>query len=328
MLPVARFGQVTCVASALVLLALARFPVVAQERTSLPLVGWLRVAVPEAVPGNPLINALAQRGLIDGKAIRFEIQNAEGQVARMPALAENLVRDGAKVIIAFGPDATRAAMAATKSIPIVAVAAFAEEGLVDQLSRPAGNLTGVSILVNELDPKKLEVLKELLPDTTHVAVLNDGSTNIPDRPRAMTAVADKIGLKLTPVSVSAPSEFETAFQTFREAGATAVAINASTLFATLRSKIGELSLTYRLPAICQWREMVEVGCFASYGVTQKEMFDLVAAYTAQILAGTKPNELPIVQPRRFELVVNLKIAREMGLTIPPAMLSRADEVIE
>lgn len=304
-------------------------PAAAQHGSrSLPLIGWLRIAVPEQEAGKPLRQALAAHGLVSGEKIRFEIRSAEGQIERFPALAEALVRDGAKIIVSFGPDATRAAMAATKTIPIVAVSAFVEEGLVSQLSRPAGNLTGVSILVNELDPKKLEVLKELLPETSHVAVLNDAATRIPERPAAMAAAADQLRLKLTTQSVTAPAEFEAAFQSFRAAAATALAINSSTLFATMRSQLGALSSKYRLPAICQWREMVESGCLASYGPTQKEMFELVADYVARVLAGARPESLPIVQPRRFELVINQKVAREMGLTIPQRMLDRADEVIE
>ncbi len=315
-----------------VIVSLLLWPVVpVQGQTlpeKLPLIGWLRIAVPEELPGKPLLDALAAHGLTDGHTMRFEIRSAEGRTERMPELAQALVRDGAKIIIAFGPDATRAAIAASNAIPIVAVSAFIEEGLAGSLARPAGNLTGVSILVNELDPKKLEVLKELLPAFSSAGVLNDASTRIPERPGAMAAAAKHLGISLMTVDVTAPPEFEAALAAMVRAGSTAVAINASTLFATTRRQLGELLRKHRVPAVCQWREMTEAGCLASYGPTQKEMFELVANHVARIMAGAAPNSLPIVQPRYIELVINLKVARELGLTIPQRMIERADEVIE
>jgi putative ABC transport system substrate-binding protein len=295
-----------------------------------PLIGWLRIAVPdtESTPGMPLLNALAARGHVQGQTIRLEIRSAEGDPVRFSALAEDLVRAGASIIVAFGPDAARAARAATSTVPIVAVTNFLEEGFSTTIARPVGNLTGVSLLVSEIDPKKLEVLTELVPSVKHVAVLNDASTIAPDRPRVLAEMAAKLGVWLTTVDVRLPTDLETAFQTMSKAGAKAVTINASTMFAGYRAAIGELAQKYRVPAICQWRQMAEAGCLASYGVTQAEMFDLVGDYVDRILKGAKPSELPIVQPRKFELVINQKVARELGLVIPPALLLRADDVIE
>ncbi len=302
-------------------------PVTAQSK-KLPLIGWLRVASPEQPPGKPLIDALAARGLIDGRDYRLEVRDAKGDVTRMPELARNLVKDRPEIIVAFGPTAALAAKAETSTIPIVAASAFIEEGLALSLARPQGNLTGVSLLVAEIDPKKLEVLKEVIPHTRHVAVLNDSTTRIADRARVMAAGAATLGLQLTTVEVAGPTEFEAAFGTFRQAGATALMVNASTLFATLRAEIGSLARKYQLPAICQWRSMVEAGCLASYGFPIDELFELIAEQVHKVLNGARPEDLPITQPRRFELVINLKIARELGITIPQRMLDRADEVIE
>ena len=302
-------------------------PVTAQSK-KLPLIGWLRVASPEQPLGKPLIDALAARGLIDGRDYRLEVRDAKGDVTRMPELARDLVKDRPEIIVAFGPTAALAAKAETSTIPIVAASAFIEEGLALSLARPQGNLTGVSLLVAEIDPKKLEVLKEVIPDTRHVAVLNDSTTRIADRPRVMAAGAATLGLQLTTVEVAGPTEFEAAFGTFRQAGATALVVNASTLFATLRAEIGSLARKYQLPAICQWRSMVEAGCLASYGFPIDELFELIAEQVHKVLNGARPEDLPITQPRRFELVINLKIARELGITIPQRMLDRADQVIE
>jgi putative tryptophan/tyrosine transport system substrate-binding protein len=293
-----------------------------------PLIGWLRIASAETPPGKPLIDALAARGLVEGRDYRMDVRLADGKVERFPDLARALVQDGPAIIVAFGPDATRAAKAATSTIPIVAAAAFIEEGFAPSLARPAGNLTGVSLLVTEIDPKKLEVLKELVPDAKRFGVLTDSSTAIPDRPRAQAAAAERLGVQLTTIDVKAPDALEAAFGDFQKAGATAVAVNASTTFATARNTLGEVSAKYRLPTICQWRSMVEAGCLASYGFPLGELFELIAEQTHKVWNGAKPENLPIIQPRRFELVINLKVAGELGITVPPRMIERADEVIE
>ncbi len=299
-----------------------------QSNNKLPLIGWLRVASPDQPPGKPLIHALAARLKIEGRDYRLDVRVANGRVERMPELARSLISEAPSVIVAFGPDATRAAMDVTSTIPIVAATAFVEEGFVASLAQPRGNLTGVSMLVTEIDPKKLEILKAVLPEAQHVAVMNDLSTNIPGRMPAMKSAADKLGIRLTIVDVKTADDFEPAFLTFQKSGATALLINASTLFATLRNRLGELALQYRLPAVCQWRSMVEAGCLASYGFPLDELFELVAEQVAKVLDGARPEALPIVQPRRFELVIDLKVARQLGVTIPPAALIRADEVIE
>ncbi len=309
------------------LLVMSLVPVAAQNTTP-PLIGWLRVAAPDLPPGKPLIDALAARGLVDGRDYRLVVRDAKGDVTRMPDLARSLMKDRPDIIVAFGPSAALAAKAETSTIPIVAASAFIEEGLAPSLARPQGNLTGVSLFVTEIDPKKLEVLKELIPDTQHVAALNDSTTRITDRPRVMAAGAATLGLQLTTVEVAGPTDFKAAFETFRQAGATALVVNASTLFATLRAEIGSLARRYQLPTICQWRSMVEAGCLASYGFPIEELFELIAEQVHKIMNGARPQDLPITQPRRFELVIDLKIARELGITIPQRMLDRADEVIE
>jgi putative tryptophan/tyrosine transport system substrate-binding protein len=315
----------------LVLMLCAYLPQAAMsqdQRRPPPLVGWLRVASPEQETGKPLRDALAKLGLMDGRDFRLDVRSADGDVARIPALARALVQEAPAIIVAFGPDAARASQGLTSTIPIIAAAAFLEERFATSLARPQGNLTGVSLLVPELDAKKLEVLHELMPHIRHVGVLNDLSTNIQDRPAALTTAAGQLGLKLTTVDVKHPDEFDAAFQAFRSAGAEAVTINASTLFATLRQRLGELSGKHRLPAICQWKTMAEAGCLASYGARFDEMIELIADQVARVLRGIRPEAIPIAQPRQFELVVNQRRARELGLMIPQRMLDRADEVID
>lgn len=315
-------------ARCLLLVCLASTPALSQVAREPPSIIWLRVFSPELPQGEPLRVALARHGAVDGRDYRLSVVSADGQVGRMPALAAQAVEARPSVIVAFGPDALRETRSRTRIIPIVGAAAFLEEGFATTLARPSDNVTGVSLLISELDPKKLEVLRSLLPGVTRIGVLNDASTSVQDRPALLGEAARRLGLTLTVVDVKVPEDFEPAFETLVRAGAGAVNVNASTLFATMRRRIGELSLKHRLPAMCQWRTMVETGCIASYGAPLEEMMDLVAAQVVLVLKGVKPDAIPIMQPRKFELVLNADVARKLGVAIPPSILIRADEVIE
>ena len=310
----------------------------AQEpAVKVPVIGWLSPATTQSyhqsAAGNPglelLRSSLARHGLIDGRNIRLEMRLAEGKLDRLPALAEGLVGEGATVILAFGEAAGRAAQSATKTLPIVCVADdLVDSGLAADLARPIRNMTGISILATELDVKKIELLKELLPRAKRFGVLNDPATGGPRRLREMAEAAHRLGVTLQVIDVRGANDLEPAFRALHAAGAEGVNIVSSAMLTSFRRRLGELSLATKIPAICQFGNMVEAGCLASYGITIAEIYELSADQVARLLKGTKPGELPIEQPRRFELNINGKTAKAFGLAIPQSILSRADRVLQ
>ena len=317
---------------ALLVLALcAGAPVFAQDATNLPLVGVLRINGPDTV--EPMATqfraALAALGRVDGRTIRLEYRLAEGHVDRFPELAQALVAENAHVIVALGDPAVRAAQQATRSIPIVAMADdLVASGLIASLARPGGNTTGISILATELDAKKLEILKQIIPAARRFGVLSDPANTVPARRQAITDRARTLGVELQTVDVQGAADIAPAFASFRAEGAEAIDILASPLLNALRNELGRLSLDYRLPAICQFREAVEAGCLASYGVRLSDAFVMIATLTDKMLKGAQPGETPAEQPTRVELAINQRVARAIGIEISPAILDGADEVIE
>jgi putative ABC transport system substrate-binding protein len=306
-------------------------PAWAQEAGKMPLVGVLLIntaADPE--PARSLLrDALAARGYVDGRNLRLEFRFAEGHAERFPALAEALVGDRPNVVVALGDAATRAAQQATRTLPIVAIADdLVAAGLIQSMARPGGNTTGVSILATELDAKKVEILKEIVPTARRFALLRDPASSTEARLRAIAEMARALGLELQTVDVESPADFAAAFATLRAGDAEALDILASALLANFQRELARLSLENKLPAICQFREMVEGGCLVSYGVKRSEMYAMLAAYTDKMLKGAKPAETVGQQPSAVELVINLTTARAIGIEIPPAILARADEVIE
>ena len=306
-------------------------PASAQEAAKAPLVGVLLIntaANPEPVV--PLFrNALAALGYVEGSNVRLDFRFAEGHADRFPALAAALVGDKANVIVALGDAATRAAQQATPTIPIVAIADdLLAAGLIQSNAKPGGNTIGISILATELDAKKLEILKQIVPAARHFGLLRDPANSTEARLRAIAEMARALGLELQTVDVESPTDFAAAFATLRTGGAEALDILASPLLANFQRELGRLTLEYKLPAICQFREMVEAGCLASYGVKRQEMYAMLAAYTDKILKGAKPGETVAQQPSAVELVINQKTARKLGIELPRATLARADEVIE
>jgi putative ABC transport system substrate-binding protein len=272
---------------------------------------------------------LAALGYVEGGNVRLDFRFAEGHADRFPTLAAALVGDKANVIIALGDAATRAAQQATRTIPIVAIADdLVAAGLVQSMAKPGGNTTGISILATELDAKKVEILKEIVPAARHFGLLRDPASSTEARLRAIAEMARTLGLELQTVDVESPADFAAAFATLRAGGAEALDILASPLLANFQRELGRLSLEYKLPAICQFREMVEAGCLASYGVKRQEMYAMAAAYTDKILKGAKPGETVAQQPSAVELVINQKTARKLDIELPPAILARADEVLE
>ncbi len=301
-----------------------------------PIIGWLSPATAESYsqgasnPGPHLLReSLARHGLIDGKNVRVEMRLAEGKLDRLPELAKALVRDGATVLLAYGEEAARAAQAATKTLPIVAVGDdLVDSGLAAGLARPGSNMTGVSILATELDAKKIEVLKELLPDAKRFGILNDPVTSGRERPQRMAATARNLDIALQTIDIRGRDDIKPAFQAFQVGRADGINIVASAMLTSFRQQLGELSLAAKLPAVCQWRSMVEAGCLASYGIKLADLYAISAHQVARVLKGEKPADLPVIQPDKIELIISLKTAKVLGLSIAPILLARADEVIE
>ena len=306
-------------------------PVLAQDRAMLPLIVVLRVNTADTVePGNSFFRtALAALGRIDGQNIRIETRLAEGHSERLPDLARSLVGEKPSIIVSFGEAATRAAKEATSAIPIVTISDdLVASGLIATLAKPGGNITGVSIMATELDAKKIDMLKQLLPSARRFGVLRDPTTSVPARMQAIAEAAKALGIELQVVDVHSPAEVISAFAAFRDSNAEAIDILASPLLFSLRAELGQLSLADKLPAICQFREAVEAGCLASYGISLQQAFVALANLIDKILKGAQPGDTPAEQPTAFELVINMKTARLMGIAVPQSVLVRADDIIE
>ena len=315
------------IAAFLVLAVSAALPAFAQKVTQLPLVGVLNInTVASNQPiATMLRDALAALGDIDGKSIRLDFRLAEGDAGRFPQLAEALVR----AIVAHGPPAVRAAQGATQTIPIVAsVSDLVASGFIESMARPGGNITGVSMLVPELDAKRLEVLRDILPSARRLGLLMETGTRSPAVLQRMLATAQALGVALQNVEVSTPADFPAAVASLKAGGVEGANILSSTVLFYFHKDLGPLLVADKLATICEWPEMTASGCLASYGTTLRELYAMQAALIDKMLKGARPADTPAQQPTRFELVLNLKVAREIGVEIPPAILARADEVIE
>ena len=317
--------------AALVLLVCVAISAGAQNVPPLPLVGVLRLnTASSSEPFASLLrNAFSSLGYIDGRNIRIDMRLAEGDPGRFPRIAEMLVGEGASVIIAIGLPAAQAARSATSTTPIIAaVSDLVASGLINTLATPGGNITGESHFVPELDAKKLELLKELLPTAHRFGVINDRSGTLATTLASITERARALGIELVIADVASAADLSPAIASFQHAGVEAVEIPDTILMSSLRSELGALLLKHRIPAICEWPEMAAAGCLASYGGTLRELAATLADLTGQILKGASPAMTPARQPTKFELVVNLKTAKALGLTVPQSLLARADEVIE
>jgi putative tryptophan/tyrosine transport system substrate-binding protein len=319
------------IAAFLVLAVCAVLPSFAQNRAELPLVGVLRInSAANTEPTATLLrDELAALGDIDGKNIRLDFRLAAGEADRFPELAEALVRENASVIVAQGPAAALAAQRATRSIPIVAAGNdLVALGLVESMARPGHNITGVSLLITELDAKRLEVLKEILPSARHFGLLSDPAISEPMGLRAIADTARVLGVELQTVHARGPTEFPAAIASLRADGVEGVNVLSSPLLFHFREELGVLLVAHKLPSICEWPEMAASACLASYGTTLRELYATEAALTDKLLKGASPADTPAQQPTKFRLVINLKTAKAIGLTVPPSILARADEVIE
>jgi putative ABC transport system substrate-binding protein len=299
------------------------------QQGRLPLVGVLRPNPKNVVEtfAEPFRRYMKAIGWEEGRNIRFLFVWAEGHSERAPALARELVAQNVDLIIPFGDPAIRAAQNATSAIPIVGMTDdMLGSGLVTSLARPGGNTTGVSILASELDVKRLEVLHEFFPQARRIAVLAD-STTISTRAQ-LTNAAREFDVELVRFEAGSPDELNRALDSIAAPKVEAVNVLASPLLNVSRVQIIDRMRDARLPAIYQWAETAEDGGLLAYGPRNLLCYRHVVSLVDKVLRGAKPADLPIEQPSKFDLVVNLKTASALGVTIPPTLLLRADEVIE
>jgi ABC-type uncharacterized transport system substrate-binding protein len=305
----------------------------AQQPTKVPRIGYLAAAPASANLARigAFRQGLRELGYTEGKNIVIEYRYAEGKPDRLSELADELVRLNVDAIVTAGPTVTRAAKEATATIPIVM--AFAGDpvgsGFVASLARPGGNITGLSSLSPEISGKQLELLKEIVPKLSRVAIL--GSSTEPANPQSLKEIelaAGAFGVQLQYLDVLGPKDIETAFRTASKRRADAILVLPSAVFNTHRKQIADLAKMSRLPAIFYAPEWVEDGGLVSYGVSFTDLYRRAATYVDKILKGRKPADLPVEQPTKFELLINLKAAKQIGLTIPPNVLVRADKVIK
>ncbi len=278
-----------------------------------------------------LVDELRKLGYIDGQTLALEFRNAEGKLDRFPTLAAELVRAGVDVIVAAGGEAPlRAALKATTTIPIVIVAIDYDPvalGFVASLGRPGGNVTGLSLQQIELTAKRLELLRAMLPKVTRLAILWEASAG--DQFQAAEAASRSLGIRVQSLKVrNPPDEFPEAFATAAKDRADALLVVTTAIFFRERARIAHLAMNKRLPAAFAQREFAEAGGLMSYGTNLPDMLRRAATYVDKIFKGAKPADLPIEQSTKFELVINLRTAKALGLTIPPSVLVRADHIIE
>jgi putative tryptophan/tyrosine transport system substrate-binding protein len=304
----------------------------AQQQQRIPKLGWLGGRSPNGPSGSGerVRQALAGLGYIEGKSIMIEYRYAEDKLERLPALAGELVRLNADVIIAPTTIEVRAAENATKTIPIVFynVPDPVGSGLVNTLARPGGNITGFSTINALLSGKRLEILKETIPKLTRVAVLWDPKNPASaEQWKDSQEAARQFGLQLHSMEVSSADKYESAFKEAVKARSGAVLVTQSTLGAANSPRMVELAIKNRLPAISTRKDYVTLGGLMSYGADDTESYQRAAVMVDKILKGTKPGDIPVERPIKFEFVINLKTAKQIGLTIPPNVLARADKVI-
>ena len=316
-------------------LAIARSAAEAQQASKVARIGFLATNL-AVIPHlrDAFLQGLRDLGYVEGRNVVIEYRDAEGKLERFPALAAELVALKVDVIVAPTTPATVAAKQATKTIPIVfaVVSDPVTSGLVTSLARPGGNVTGLSVLEPELVGKRLELLKQVVPGVSRVAVLWHpgavGERTEKDVLKEAEAAARAMGVPLQFVEARGPADFDRAFLDMTRASAGALAVLESTVFFVERRHLVDLAAKNRLPAVYGLREFVDAGGLMAYGPNQPDLFRRAATYVDKILKGAKPGDLPVEQPTKFELIINLKAAKGLDITIPQSLLGRADEVIQ
>jgi putative tryptophan/tyrosine transport system substrate-binding protein len=307
----------------------------AQQTNRVPRIGWLVTGVPSSASSLNLEafrQGLRDFGYIEGKNIQIESRYAEGKLDRLPSLVAELVQSKVDVLISGTLVAIRAAKQATNTIPIVMVLSVdpVATGLVDSLARPGGNITGLTNLARDLSGKRLELFKEVVPGISHVGMLRDA-----DDPSAAIgfkeyeAVAHALKVQLQSLEVRGPNpDLEGAFQAAVKGRASALITIRGSLFNRYPKRIADLAIKNRLPLMFERNEYVEAGGLMSYATNDVDQWRRSATYVDKILKGAKPSDLPVEQPMKFELIINLKTAKQIGLTVPQSVLYRADKVIK
>jgi len=284
-----------------------------------------------AVRAKAFTDGLRDLGYVEGQTMAIEWKWAEDKIERIPELAAELVRANVDVIVTGGTSAATALKSATRTIPIV-MAIIGDPvavGLVDSLARPGGNATGFSTVAPELGAKRLELLKEIVPDAGSIAVvLNPKNPQSRIELNEMQAAARTLGLQVHPIEIASEATFDEAFADLTKSVAQAVIVLTDPILFSERKRIVALANRSRLPAIYFFHEFVKEGGLMSYGPSDADLFRRSAIYVDKILKGMKPSDLPVEQPTKFDLAINLKTATVLGLTVPPSLLARADEVIE
>ena len=316
--------------------AAAAWPLAARaQQAVMPMVGILAVASPEAnaIRLRAFREGLSTAGYVEGQNVNIEYRWAEAHTGRLPELAARFVEEQVAVlVIAGGTPAALAAKAATASIPIVfsTGADPVQAGLVASLNRPGGNVTGVTSLNQEVAPKRLELMHELLPSVTSMALLVNPAVPAIAEPvsRSSQAAAQALGLKLHIVHASNDHDFDAVFERLIQLRVGALVICPDTLFTFHSEQLAKLTVRHEMPAIYEFREFAAAGGLMSYGSSEPENYRLVGAYAGRVLKGDKPADLPVQQSTKVELLLNLKTAKALGITVPLPLSGRADEVIE
>jgi len=317
------------------LITLAALPLgaLAQPR-KVPVIGYLSPVVPQNGTDwryEAFVQGMKELGYVDGKNMRLVVRWGEGRLERMPAIARELVKMKVDIIVASSSPSVLAARDATRTIPIVMPLSSdpVGDGIVASLSRPGGNITGLSLMAPELGAKRLQLLKEVLKKSQNVAVIwNPAYTGMRARFREAESAAPAVGMKIRSLEVSDPRQMEAAFDAVSRSRPDGLLLLADPLTNSMRARIVEFARENQLPAIYETREFVEAGGLMSYGPNISALVRRSAYYVDRILKGAKPGDLPIEQPTNIELLVNLRTARALGLTIPNSILQTADQVIQ
>jgi putative ABC transport system substrate-binding protein len=304
----------------------------AQQPTKVPRIGFLgnSTAALEANLVEPFRQGLRDLGYVEGRNILIEYRWAEGKYERFPELIGELVQLKVEVIVTAGTPASLAVKKATTTIPLVMIAVGdpVGTGLITSLAHPGGNITGLTSIASDLEGKRLELLREVIPKLSYVAVLwNPASPFQVVSEKELQAAAQVMRMKVLSLGVQAEEQFDNAFATILKERPGALLVLADRLFLHNRARIMDFATKHRLPGVYAYLELVEAGGLMSYGPSYADMHRRAAIYVDKILKGTKPAELPVERPMKFELVINLKAAKQIGLTIPPNVLVRADKVI-
>jgi putative ABC transport system substrate-binding protein len=315
----------------------AAWPLAARgQQPAMPVIGFLNPGYPSGTQwqrwrSTTFPQSLAALGFVEGRNVAFEYRWAQAQFDRLPVLAADLVRRGVNVIIAASPPAALAAKAATTTIPVVFIMGEdpIKEGVVASLSRPGGNVTGFSDFRNQLIAKRVQLLRETIPKATVVGLLvNPTNPNVGPDTKDTQDAAVAIGRELRIFNASNEAELETAFQAMAQSQIKSLVVGVDIFFRDYPQKLAALAARYEIPAIFEWRQFAVAGGLMSYGTDENEGPRLVADYTARILKGAKPGDLPVQRSTKFEFVINLKAAQALGVEFPPGLRAIADELIE